>query len=408
MKKKLDRNDLIMVRCTCHSIQLAVSHACSEALPRNVDFIVEETYNWFYQSAKRQAAYIDLYNHMFEGKQPLKITRVCDTRWLSIEPAVSRILSQWSALLAHFDSARLNEKCYSAELLFNMYSDPINKLYLLFLRPLLVELNRVMKSFQSDDSDPTKLLSDLGTLIESIAKRIVLPTARIDVYSDISAYVDTRAYLGYEFEKTIMEGNIPHDHVTVKAVRERCTNFVLALHRELRHRLPDNFSVLKQMSSFSINTCLNQVKPRITNIAEAMAYPAEDIESVEVEWNNLSLLQWKNTKSTSEFWIEVSQYRDAAGNNPFKHISSLAMNLLALPHSNADVERLFSQVNLVETKQRNKLHTNTVNSILLIRAGLKRVGKCCHDYDIPKSVLDKIGTMAAYSSVSDSQTVGID
>ena len=68
LKKKLDRNDLIMVRCTCHSIQLAVSHACAEALPRNIDFIVKETYNWFSQSAKRQAAYLDVYKRQDHNK----------------------------------------------------------------------------------------------------------------------------------------------------------------------------------------------------------------------------------------------------------------------------------------------------------------------------------------------------
>ena len=323
LKKKLDRNDLIMVRCACHSIQLAVSHACAEALPRNVDFIVKETYNWFSQSAKRQAAYSDLYNHMYEGKQSLKITRVCDTRWLSIEPAVSRILSQWNALLSHFQSARLNEECYTAEVLFNMSSDPINKLYMLFLRPILTELNRVMKSFQSDDTDPTKLLADLGTLIESTAKRIVVPTARVDFYSDISSHVDRSAYLGYEFEQTVMNGQFQDERV--KIVRERCTNLLLALHRELRHRLPDNFNVLKQMSSFSVNICLNQVKNRIPNIAEALSYTVEEIENIEVEGNNLSLIKWKNTTSTTDFWIEVSADKDAAGNNPFIHISSLAI-----------------------------------------------------------------------------------
>lgn len=61
-----------------------------------------------------------------------------------------------------------------------------------------------------------------------------------------------------------------------------------------------------------------------------------------------------------------------------------------------------------ETKQRNKLLTCTVDAILMVRAGLKRVNKCCHNFDLPKSVLDKIGTMAAYSSSSVTETETVD
>lgn len=38
---------LILTRCVCHSIQLAVSHAVADTLPRNLEFLVSETYNWF-------------------------------------------------------------------------------------------------------------------------------------------------------------------------------------------------------------------------------------------------------------------------------------------------------------------------------------------------------------------------
>lgn len=57
LKKDLGLPNLIMVRCVCHSIQLALSHAVAETLPRNIDFLVRETYNWFSHSSKRQLIY---------------------------------------------------------------------------------------------------------------------------------------------------------------------------------------------------------------------------------------------------------------------------------------------------------------------------------------------------------------
>ncbi|KYN29341.1 hypothetical protein ALC57_01222 [Trachymyrmex cornetzi] len=64
--------------------------------------------------------------------------------------------------------------------------------------------------------------------------------------------------------------------------------------------------------------------------------------------------------------------------------------------SNAEVERIFSQLNLVKNKTRNKLSLNMINSILCTRYGLRRHEKCCYDYELPENVLRRIGTNEAY------------
>lgn len=71
-------------------------------------------------------------------------------------------------------------------------------------------------------------------------------------------------------------------------------------------------------------------------------------------------------------------------------------SLLVLPMSNAEVERIFSQMNVVKNKTRNQLSLNMTNSILCLRSGLKRSGKCCHDYNLPKKAVKAIGTTQAY------------
>lgn len=51
----------------------------------------------------------------------------------------------------------------------------------------------------------------------------------------------------------------------------------------------------------------------------------------------------------------VNEYRDAAGENPFKKLSDFVLKLLSLPFSNADVERVFSTMNFVKNKTRNRM-----------------------------------------------------
>lgn len=44
---------LILVRCVCHSIQLAVPTAASEVLPDYLEYLLSETYSWFCKSSQR-------------------------------------------------------------------------------------------------------------------------------------------------------------------------------------------------------------------------------------------------------------------------------------------------------------------------------------------------------------------
>lgn len=232
LKRELDVAHLIMIRCVCHSLQLALSHSVGETLPRALDYMVRETYNWFGHSSKRKISYAQLYETLNEGKKPLQIPRVCDTRWISLEPAVTRILGQWEELKLHFEIARSSEKCYSAETLYGMYSDPVNKLYLLFLRPILQDIQRCVKSFQGENVDTTKLLLDLTNLILAASRKVTVPTSRVDpLTSDISSYVDPYAYLGYEFEQFCRNSKIPKEIEC--NVRNRCISFVVKLCSEL-------------------------------------------------------------------------------------------------------------------------------------------------------------------------------
>ena len=50
---------------------------------------------------------------------------------------------------------------------------------------------------------------------------------------------------------------------------------------------------------------------------------------------------------------------------------------LALPHSSADAERLFSAVNLIKSKSRNCLNTDTLTALLLTKEGVKDMSGDC-------------------------------
>lgn len=46
---------------------------------------------------------------------------------------------------------------------------------------------------------------------------------------------------------------------------------------------------------------------------------------------------------------------------------------------------------------------STLNSIMTIRAGLKRMNKCCFDVDVPQVIIDQISNNATYASHENQQ-----
>lgn len=115
-----------------------------------------------------------------------------------------------------------------------------------------------------------------------------------------------------------------------------------------------------------------------------------------MQWSNITLIKLSETKHTVKFWVEVLQYKNAANSVPFLELSTCALTILSLSHSNAEVERIFSQMNLVRNKLRNKMNTDTFNAILHIRFGLKRTGITCSIYKFPNDVLDSVKENANY------------
>lgn len=281
-----------------------------------------------------------------------------------------------------------------------MYDDDVNLLYLSYLQPILVELQRVNKLFESNDVDPMKLLNDLLFLIDSLVKRVTAPNIRFDIFTHkIEDYVDNNAYMGYLFEsqcQKMKKGNL--DNILI--VKTRCIKFVINLINQLIQRLPENIKILKKISVFSVENTLKVNKEEISDILKLSGVSAFDITKIENQFRNLILCKWENTTKTIPFWSEVLNFTDAAGNNPFLEIATFVISLLVLPISNAEIERIFSHMSIIKNKYRNKMSSYMLNAIMTIRAAFRRNKNCCYNYEVPSELLTKIHSNDTYTSIN--------
>ncbi|KAL4719405.1 hypothetical protein ACJJTC_015099, partial [Scirpophaga incertulas] len=305
---------------------------------------------------------------------------------------------------------------YFTELLHAMFEDGSNLLYMTYIQSILGEVQTALKVFESENADPTKLLETLAFLLRSICNRVIYSHTNINVLTTMvqENHLNPYATLGYAFETSIRKLNLNEDVTNI--VKQRCIDFTVKLIRELQSRLPPNIEILTKMNKLSVNEVLrtkNQ-NDNIIDLAKELGIDdVQTLEKIDLQWNNINFVKWQNINSTLEFWAEVNQYKNAAGNKPFQELCDLALTVISLPHSNAEIERIFSAMNMTKSKLRNRMSLKSLNSILMIKYSLKRTNKTCYNYEIPFDVLKNIGTNKAYSfakctSQPQASTSGID
>ena len=64
-------------------------------------------------------------------------------------------------------------------------------------------------------------------------------------------------------------------------------------------------------------------------------------------------------------WVEIGKVKDEAGQFLFKNVSQVMCGILAIPHSNAGCERIFSYVRKNKTDQRSSLAADTIDALMV-------------------------------------------
>lgn len=111
------------------------------------------------------------------------------------------------------------------------------------------------------------------------------------------------------------------------------------------------------------------------------------------EWNfQVSGLR---VNSTESFWSAVNDLNIATGDKRFEYFLELVLPLLAIPFSNAAVERSFSILNIVKDKLRNRMSIPTADAILKVKYGLQNE---CQNFIPTKKMLAKFSSTIVYKT----------
>lgn len=141
-------------------------------------------------------------------------------------------------------------------------------------------------------------------LARTIAKKIMLRTARIDVLRfKIGDYLDSKPYLGYGVEKKLEElRNESKISIGDQIIfRNFCKRFLLSQHKQIQQRLPDNVDALEKMSLPSVSNTLKACKETLEEILSSFKVPAVKASLIESQYNKFNLVKWSAIKETVSF-----------------------------------------------------------------------------------------------------------
>jgi len=136
---------LFVMKCVCHSLALCASHACA-SLPNGPEKLVRNIYLYMQYSFKRQSQFKDF--QVFLNLKPYKLLQPAQTRWLSLQSAIKRVLEQYEALILYFRVEQYDGINTASEIYENLMN-PVNKLYLEFLEYVLPIFNNLNLEFLS-------------------------------------------------------------------------------------------------------------------------------------------------------------------------------------------------------------------------------------------------------------------
>lgn len=383
---KKDCPSLFILKCVCHSFALCSSYACKH-IPDGIEQMCRDIYSYLSCSPLRTSKFDEI-QELLELK-PLKMLHPCATRWLSLQSVVQRILDRYDALRIYFGFITNIGQVEKSKVLsiYEALNNPSTKLYLTFLSYSLNLVNQMNKLFQSETPEIQILHSSITRLFRTILDnyfkgeymRELTDLSDIEFEPKNYERLDN-VYVGTAAEMLIKE-YVKLNTMAVDQLNEFKLN-VMRFYVTLSHQILKRFNfddpIMKNLSILDPVNVINRKHRSILPLLENFAHivPEEKFQELDEEFREIRNIDFStyskhDTSDVNEFWGKVLSTKRCGDDIAFPQLRQFIPSLLALPHSSAAVERLFSDYNLNKTKTRNRLDISTMRGILATKNYVK-------------------------------------
>ena len=383
---------IIDVNCICHLVNLCVKSAV-KSLPLKVDDLLVDIYYHFRNSVKRIVSLQEF--AQFCCVQYKCILKHCETRWLSLCRAINRTLEMWDPLLSYFSSHDEVEKPGKVKSIFTLMNKPSTRLWLCFLSNALNVFDKFNAFFQtSSTSTVHKLYGESVRLLKNVLAFFVKPQI-------VRQHLDDLTKINFNDPST----HLPTENIFVG---DSATALALYLRDNEGERLNEFYAgvlefyqrfVQKQIQKFDFRSQLMHIlsfldPSQVQGIEQHTFDQIEDVLSIPLDREVVALEHREfvvdgdvdcTESDAVKFWLTVYNMKSPMGVYKYRNLATCALTLLSIPASNADCERVFSQVRRIKTDFRCSLSTETISSLL--GCHFNKVSKCCEITTFEHSLL---------------------
>jgi len=348
------RGDLLGLGCNAHMLHNTVQRA-ADCLPVDAEQIVCKIYNYFSIYTVRVETLKEFCE--FVNLEYRKLLGYSKTRWLALLPAVDRILLMFPALKSYFLS--LNQ---CPTVLQTFFENPLSEAWLYFVQCQAALFNKTTTSIQyqhgtamevqkevkkiKGDIEDRKLQSFVGIETKNLLKR--LQNAGDVTTTDVQGFMNKAMAF---YDSCIDYLNL-WDHSQDVEVFSWVLLTKVVSWEEVEESSNVATKISGQQQLFNGNELFSQV----------MCVSKYATENVIGQWQGES-------KNTGDRWVEIFDHF-AKQNIDYQEVLKLVQFALALPGTNAPIERVFSIMNDLWTEEKSQMSHETVKSILLVRVNL--------------------------------------
>uniref|UniRef100_A0A8C6U2L6 HAT C-terminal dimerisation domain-containing protein n=1 Tax=Neogobius melanostomus TaxID=47308 RepID=A0A8C6U2L6_9GOBI len=340
---------LIGVGCAAHIVHNAVQSA-ADTLPCDIENFVVKVFGYFHIYTVRTEELKDFCN--FVEIEHATLLGTSRTRWLSLGPAVERVLKLYPALQSYF---RSQDKAPNSILKF--LEDQVCEAWLWFIHNQLTLFNDAIKKLEKEKSSAIHSALYLSSLKEKLMER------------------KAALFMGLKV-KSLLVGFQERHQVDVfkKGVQnfyDCCISYLQEWGSPFTELKCLSWTLLEHAPEWDEVECsLRYVSTKLpqSDISETELF--DEVTSVKT-YTSEKIEQW-NTISTpaDERWAEMFTHFKHS-HVPFRNIFVICQFAMCLPGTNAPVERIFSIMNNTWTDERNRMGLDTLKELLITRVNFQ-------------------------------------
>ncbi|XP_074838055.1 uncharacterized protein LOC142004356 isoform X2 [Carettochelys insculpta] len=367
------------IGCGAHVIHNCLQ-AAADCLPIDLESFALKVYKYFHIYSVRVEELREFCQ--FVNLEYSKLREHSSTQFLSLGPALERILLTFHGLKAYFLS---QDKCPT--LLKKVFSDPCTKLWLAFATKQIGIFQKTAEAIEKSDSSLTEVALHIRALQNNLAERL-------------------RERFVTSHTKVLLQSLVEGGEMNEQEFYDAVDNFYSTSLMYLEHWKPAfecteklEWALLRSMPVWddiqsSLVICHTRI-PTISLIDEINLFD---------EWTNAKpiischMADWNTQKTPiSERWQKVFQEMDKKAVE-YSNLAKAVEFVLCLPGTTAPVERVFSVMNAVWSPEKSHLSDCTRKAILLVQVNFDL--DCAAFYEkllANKQILQKIASHGKYN-----------